>query len=191
MLNVQVEYAKHLENKRHNNRSEEIQQSNLDELRRHNYILEDQGYKNLQEVSRHNMKSEDQQDRQIAINQGHLDLSNRTLEENARHNLIMEQAAMQNAQASLQQAQAALKNASTQAQRAMYQNELDEASANLRRVESLQTFAQRDYYEAAKGNQKAQERYNNLQADFYDTQVLMRAIQSTSGLITPFMIGGK
>lgn len=191
MLSVQVQYAQHLENQRHNKEMERIQSGTLSESVRHNKVLEDQGFKNLQEVNRHNLITESQQDRQIAINQGHLNLGRDTLNETIRHNLITEENALKQAQASLTQAQAAMRNAETNAQRAIAQNNLDAATENLRNLQSLQTHYNNKLIEAQTATQKEQERYYKVQSDFYDDQLIIRAIQSISGSIAPFMIGGK
>lgn len=191
MLSVQVQYAQHLENQRHNKEMERIQTNTLSETVRHDKVLEDQGFKNLQEVNRHNLISESQQDRQIAINQGHLNLGRDTLDETIRHNLITEENALKQAQASLTQARAAMKNAETNAQRAIAQNSLDAATENLRNLQSLQTHFNNKLIEAQTTAQEEQARYYQIQSDFYDTQLMMRAIQSVSGAMTPFMIGGK
>lgn len=189
MLNVQVEYAKHIENQRHNMATEEIQKSANAEIKRHNLVVEQQGFQNLQEVSRHNLISEKQQDVQLRINQGHLDLSNRTLEETKRHNLIQEQAALQQANASMLNAQAAMQNASTNAQRMLAQNSLDHERENLARLQSLESISKADVNRATEEREKAQAKYLETQNEFYDTQLLMRAVQVTSGIM-PFMIGG-
>lgn len=191
MLSVQVQYAQHLENQRHNKEMERIQVDTLSESVRHNKVLEDQGFKNLQEVNRHNLISESQQDRQIAINQGHLNLGRDTLNETIRHDLITEENALKQAQASLTQAQAAMRNAETNAQRAMAQNSLDAATENLRNLQSLQTHFNNKLIEAQTATQEQQARYYEVQADFYDTQVMSHVIQSLTGAMTPFMIGGK
>lgn len=191
MLSVQVQYAEHLENARHNREMERVQSGTLSESIRHNKVLEDQGFKNLQEVSRHNLITESQQDRQIAINQGHLNLGKDTLQETIRHNLITEENALKQAKASLIQAQAAMRNAETNAQRAIAQNSLDAATENLRNLQSLQSHFNNKLIEAQTDAQKEQARYYKVQSDFYDTQMMMRAIQSVSGAMTPFMIGGK
>lgn len=191
MLSVQVQYAQHLENQRHNKEMERIQNNTLSETVRHDKVLEDQGFKNLQEVNRHNLITESQQDRQIAINQGHLNLGRDTLDETIRHNLITEENALKQAQASLTQAQAAMRNAETNAQRALAQNSLDAATENLRNLQSLQTHFNNKLIEAQTATQEEQARYYKIQSDFYDTQLMMRAIQSVSGAMTPFMIGGK
>lgn len=92
MTKNQIEYQKHLEDKRHNVISE-------GETQRHNVIVESQGWTNLQEIHRHNVEGE-----QIAWSQHH---------ENVRHNKETEGIGWAQASAAQAQAAAALQNAAT------------------------------------------------------------------------------
>lgn len=138
MTRNQIDYWKHMEDKRHNVSTES-------ETNRHNVATEGIDLGKLQETSRHNQTTElidmgklneTTRHNKVTESQGGVDLSIKAgqLAEQQRHNTVSEAVDKYQAQ--------------TSAGRAEYQNSLDQARADLARVEGLLNMNRSDLTQA-------------------------------------------